>query len=234
MIRWILIIAIVLVQAHISYSQGSDYPTIEQEVSHEEAKELSQELDLRKTEKAWRPKNKPAQPDREYKPNVSPGIFGSFIGNLFYYLLILMAIVLVIAILIFFFYSIEDDRKVDITDIDEEEESEIKDIKELDLNEMLKTALDNRDYRMVIRTKFLIVLQQLAIRKDIDWSQEKTNRDYSRALRSTPFYSDFNKVAIIYERVWYGEVAVDQDIYKESERAFDAFNIHFKDQNALV
>lgn len=234
MIRWILIIAFVLTQAQISYSQASDYPTIEQEVSHEEAKELSQELDLRKTEKAWRPKNKPAKTDREYKPNVSPGIFGSFIGNLFYYLLILMAIVLIIVIMIFFFYSIEDDRKVDITDIDEEEESEIKDIKELDLNEMLKTALDNRDYRMAIRAKFLIVLQQLAIRKDIDWSQEKTNRDYSRALRSTPFRSDFNKAAIIYERVWYGEVAVDQDIYKESERAFDAFDIHFKDQSAVV
>lgn len=234
--RWILIIAIVLTQAHIAYSQASDYPTIEQEVSHEEIKELSQELDLRKTEKAWRPKNTPTKTDRdyEYKPNSSPGLFGSLIGNLFYYLLILMAIVLVIAILIFFFYSIEDDRKVGITDIVEEEESEIKDIKELDLKEMLKTALDNRNYRMAIRAKFLIVLQQLAIRKDIDWSQEKTNRDYSRALRSTPFHSDFNNVAIIYERVWYGEVAVDQDIYKESEKAFDAFDILFKEQNALV
>lgn len=234
MIRKILIIVAILFQGLISDGQASSYPTIDQEVSHDETRKLSKELDLRKTEKAWRPKNTPTKSESDFEPDLSPGIFGTIVGKLVYYLLILLAIALVIAILIFFFYNIEDDRKVGLSVLDEEEESEIKDIKDLDLNEMLRNALDNKDYRTAIRAEFLIVLQQLAIRKDIEWSQEKTNRDYTRALRSTPFFSPFATIANIYERVWYGEVAVDKDIYQASKKAFLAFDFLFKENSVLV
>lgn len=212
------------------HSQDERSPTIEQKVTHQEVIELTEELDLRKQEKRWTPK--PSQKEVETQKQYSPGFFASFMGNIVYYLLIIVIIGLVIGILIYFFYNIQDDRKVTL-DMPEEEE-EILDIKAVDLDDMLRKALESQNYKLAIRAKFLMILKELSAEKRILWSHEKTNREYTRELRSTKFYSLFRSTANIYERVWYGDIAIDQSIYEETAPIFSRFQDLLKQNEELV
>ncbi len=210
--------------------QAEKSSTIDEKVSHQEVIELTEELDLRKQETRWTPKpsEKEAEPEEEF----SPEFFTSLVSHLVYYFLIFVIIVLVIGILIYFFSNIQDDRKTSL-DIPEEEE-EILDIKAVDLDEMLRIALESQNYKLAIRAKFLMILKELSAEKHIIWSHEKTNREYIRELRSSKFSNFFRSVANIYERVWYGDIEVDKSTYTDTTPIFARFEQLLKQKERLA
>ncbi|MEH6681577.1 MAG: DUF4129 domain-containing protein [Sediminicola sp.] len=97
-------------------------------------------------------------------------------------------------------------------------------IEDLDLNALLKDALDNKDYRLAIRYQYLGILKALSQKQLIDWHYEKTNSDYIKEIPSPTIKDRFEEVSYLYDHVWYGEQLVDAVKYRLAENRFKALN----------
>ncbi|MCB0531729.1 MAG: DUF4129 domain-containing protein [Lewinellaceae bacterium] len=93
---------------------------------------------------------------------------------------------------------------------------------ETDLDQFLREALARRDFSQAVRIYFLQIIKQLSESGAIRWSKEKTNRDYLREMRPHPQYESFRGLTRSYERIWYGNVTVDEKMFSEIEPGFKA------------
>lgn len=94
-------------------------------------------------------------------------------------------------------------------------------IKSDNLKELAEEALKNQDFRLALRYRYLMVLRRLSDRKLILWKSSKTNFDYQKELRDTPFLGSFTEVTRSYNFVWYGHLELDATAYGELEQAFN-------------
>ena len=92
-------------------------------------------------------------------------------------------------------------------------------IHETDLNRFLQEALAQQNYPLAIRLYYLQTIKNLSEKKAIDWSREKTNRDYLRELSAHHHAPAFRQATLVYERVWYGNQALDAAQFKDLEPA---------------
>lgn len=90
-------------------------------------------------------------------------------------------------------------------------------IQETDLERFLREALAMGNYNQAVRIYYLQVIKDLSQKEAIVWSREKTNRDYLREMRSHPLNADFRSATLTYEEVWYGNLALDRNIYEGIE-----------------
>ena len=93
-------------------------------------------------------------------------------------------------------------------------------IKNEDIQELIKKALTDENYRLAIRYYYLYILQLLSERELIDWQQQKTNDDYMAELSDSSFKNDFGKATLLYDYVWYGEFELNQERYQKAELVF--------------
>ncbi|MCR9228046.1 MAG: DUF4129 domain-containing protein [Flavobacteriaceae bacterium] len=93
-------------------------------------------------------------------------------------------------------------------------------IKNEDIQELIKKALADQNYRLAIRYYYLYMLQLLSERDLIDWQQQKTNDDYMAELSESSFKNDFEKATLLYDYVWYGEFELDHERYQRAEPVF--------------
>jgi len=91
--------------------------------------------------------------------------------------------------------------------------STVEDLTEDDLDRRIGEAEAAGDYRAAVRYHFLQLLRELQDAGYIEWRAERTNREYLRALASTPLVSDFSQVLRVFEKTWYGEQQVDSGDY---------------------
>jgi hypothetical protein len=94
---------------------------------------------------------------------------------------------------------------------------------ESDLSSFIERALAGGQYRMAIRLYFLDILKILALQKQIRWGKDKTNRQYSTELRSTDLSAEFDRLVLIFERVWYGQGQLDRAAFAAIAPDFSAF-----------
>ena len=87
----------------------------------------------------------------------------------------------------------------------------MEEIEEIDAVDLLQKALNEGDYRMAIRMKFIRVLQEFNSSELIKWKEDKTNRDYLNELKPTTHYKFFKEASSIYALVWYGNHHIDKD-----------------------
>lgn len=85
---------------------------------------------------------------------------------------------------------------------------------ELNLEDLLKKAVQEGDFKMAFRLHYLLLIKILKERKYIRWQKEKTNYEYLRELRDTFAYTPFRKITAMYEMIWYGDRPVNEDIYR--------------------
>ncbi len=71
-------------------------------------------------------------------------------------------------------------------------------IDEVDLNALLKKALDEKLYFIALRIQYLIVLQNLNENKLIVWKKDKTNGSYLSEMFGNSFYDDFSNLTYIF------------------------------------
>ncbi|HVI47427.1 MAG TPA: hypothetical protein VM802_21315 [Chitinophaga sp.] len=90
--------------------------------------------------------------------------------------------------------------------------------------EKIKAAVKDGDIRQAVRWWYLYTLFQLANRQLIAPSREKTNNDYVRGIRNTPYYKTFSTLTMNYEYIWYGGFNVSEENYREIDRQFRDFN----------
>lgn len=93
-------------------------------------------------------------------------------------------------------------------------------IKNEDIQQLIKNALAEQNYRLAIRYYYLYILQLLSEREMIDWQQQKTNDDYLSELSESALKNEFGKATLLYDYVWYGEFDLDQSRYEKAERVF--------------
>lgn len=90
--------------------------------------------------------------------------------------------------------------------------------------EKIKTAIAAGDTRQAIRWWYLYTLFQLAGRQMIVAGREKTNNDYLRSMRSSPYYKKFAALTLDYEYIWYGGFEVSEDNFRNINQEFRDFN----------
>lgn len=92
---------------------------------------------------------------------------------------------------------------------------------ESDLDRFLREALAAGNFSLALRFHFLQILKTLSEKQVIQWSREKTNRDYLSEMRSHRLYTDFKETTRIYERVWYGNTVMDATEFARIEIPFN-------------
>lgn len=97
------------------------------------------------------------------------------------------------------------------------------DLPESDLDRYLAEAIRLGDYAVAIRIYYLQVLQQLQGASLIQWKKDKTNREYLRDLRGTPYAGDFSQLTLIFEKVRYGAYTPERVEFAFLERDFQSF-----------
>ncbi len=90
-------------------------------------------------------------------------------------------------------------------------------IQETDLERFLREALSNGNYSQAIRIYYLQIIKDLSQKGAIEWSREKTNRDYLREMRHHPQFQEFRANTRTYEEVWYGNGTLDQRLFERIE-----------------
>lgn len=114
-------------------------------------------------------------------------------------------------------------RKPKLIDgLEEIQEEELHSAKEYE--EKIRAAVAAGDIRQAIRWWYLYTLFQLASHQLITPGREKTNNDYLRSMRSTPYYKTFSTLTLEYEYIWYGGFDISEGNFKAMDRQFRDFN----------
>lgn len=99
----------------------------------------------------------------------------------------------------------------------------VEDIRELEIDRLLREALNVGDYRLAIRIYFLGLLKKLDENGSITWKKDKTNNEYLRELfRKTNYFDEVKNLTMAYEKVWYGDHSLSAQSYQEIIGAFKA------------
>ena len=97
-------------------------------------------------------------------------------------------------------------------------------IEAIDFVDLLNKALKKKDYRLVVRYRFLMLLKKLSQKEFIDWHFEKTNSEYQSEINEPRLKSGFSELAYLYDYVWYGEQPMNEDLFKRAESRFEKMN----------
>ncbi|MEP2281489.1 hypothetical protein [Maribacter sp.] len=152
--------------------------------------------------------------------NISPQLL-ELIEYFIYFLLIILVVYLVVKLLINEnFNSLFQKKAKAVSDINLTEEH----IEGIDINQLLNTAIEQKDYRLAIRYQFLLTLQKLSKEDIIEWHFDKTNSDYFAEIEQPEIKKGFKKIAYLYDYIWYGEQAIDNIKYTKSVLDFESIN----------
>ncbi|MFS4467673.1 DUF4129 domain-containing protein [Maribacter sp. 2210JD10-5] len=95
-------------------------------------------------------------------------------------------------------------------------------IKNEDIQELIKNALAEKNYRLAIRYYYLLTLQTMSNKELIDWEQQKTNTDYITELKKENLKYPFTRITRLYDYIWYGDFPIDENKYKKAASSFES------------
>jgi hypothetical protein len=96
-------------------------------------------------------------------------------------------------------------------------------IHEMDLDELIKEAIAQKNYRRAVRLLYLKSLKELNKKNFIEWSNQKTNSDYLSELKPGPLKKSFKSNTLIFEYIWYGDFSIDEQLLEKVKVSFDNF-----------
>jgi hypothetical protein len=103
-----------------------------------------------------------------------------------------------------------------------------EDIHALDPDQLINDSIQKKQYRLAVRWLYIKLLKTLSSRELIDWEINKTNSDYARELKNTPYFEPFTRLTFVFEYIWYGEfelLAAGFENYRvEFDSAFSIIN----------
>jgi hypothetical protein len=91
------------------------------------------------------------------------------------------------------------------------------------LEQLVDKAIKAKDYRLAIRYLYLHTLEILGEKQLILLAPQKTNYQYLRELSDKPYSSNFSKLTLQYEYVWYGEFKLDDVTFNKIHEGFKKF-----------
>src|SRR5690606_31216301 len=99
------------------------------------------------------------------------------------------------------------------------EEEEI--IKSRNISDLIKKAIEDKDYRLAIRYHFLLILQQLTQKELIDYDFGKTDAEYLNEIGEKKIQEQFKLLTRIYDFIWYGNFESNETQFQRSRREFE-------------
>lgn len=94
-------------------------------------------------------------------------------------------------------------------------------IHQVDLNDFLQQALQQGNFKLAVRIYYLIIIKKMSNSELIDWKKQKTNGEYLSEMYGKPLFENFRNSTNLFERVWYGDVEIDQDKFQVAKQLFD-------------
>ncbi|MDN3724098.1 hypothetical protein QRD02_06860 [Aequorivita sp. SDUM287046] len=157
------------------------------------------------------------------------GIFGIEISPEMYYVLKILVYILLIIFAIYILVKLlvgdsatsffgKQSKLVAPLNIKEEH------IENVDLDGVIKNAINEENYRLAIRYMYLQSLKMLSLHNIINWHFEKTNSDYYREIESDILKNNFKKASYLYDNIWYGEFALDKAGFENAKLDFERLN----------
>jgi len=98
-----------------------------------------------------------------------------------------------------------------------------EDIREMDLEGLIRDAEAAGDLRRAIRLHYLLVLRRLVDAGVLHWSPEHTDRDYLAQITDRDLRGRFTRVVLVFQWVWYGRAEVDAARYDSLKAPFLRF-----------
>ena len=114
------------------------------------------------------------------------------------------------------FYNKKMTEKIDYQHIEEN-------IHELNFNELIQLAIEERNYRKAVRLYYLKTLKILSDKEVIQWKVNKTNSDYKSEISNSTYAKDFSEISMLFDYVWYGEFPLDEPMFKNTQTKFQQF-----------
>lgn len=185
------------------------------------------ELDSIKNLKVFAYANDPSywkNPEKETKEVSEEGWLDQFLQSPFfrYLLYVIVAVLLIYALyrllseqnmLLFSKKSIRKKRK----------ENQELDNHAPGLDELLKKAEKDQDFREAVRLQYLSVLFLLRDKSLVEYHPEWTNSAYLKMLRKHPSFTAFRNLTRIYDFVYYGGFETDAGKYRQIQQEFSIF-----------
>lgn len=179
-------------------------------ITPEDVQKATKNLDYKKTKTIRMPdiQESDKQIDEE-KKNESFSGAGEFVGLIFKWIIYIVIANIVILLLYFIFkntnWKIEPKQNTEIVEVNEKREKQPQNyLTELD------EALAKGDGKMIVRLRYLIILQSLHEKKKIKLEKGKTNRGYARELRGA-LRDPFIQLVQLFEKSWYGNYEVKEE-----------------------
>jgi hypothetical protein len=152
---------------------------------------------------------------------------GGFLNVLLFILKYLFIILGIAAIIVIIFRLAGMDllnilrRKPRSTDLAYSES--VENIHEIDFDAEIEKAVAVHNYRLAVRMLYLKCLKQLSDASLITWMPEKTNSAYINELNNTEQQFSFKVLTRQFEYVWYGNFAVDDNVFLNINQLFQKF-----------
>ena len=94
---------------------------------------------------------------------------------------------------------------------------------QINFNEAIAKAIEQKNYRLAVRLLYLQSLKKLSDKNLINWQPEKTNRQYAAELLPTALGKPFAGLTNNFEYVWYGECPLVEEEFDLIQQQFISF-----------
>jgi hypothetical protein len=96
-----------------------------------------------------------------------------------------------------------------------------EDISQLNFDELIGSAIENKQYKLAIRYLFLKSLKLLSEKGLIELRNNKTNYQYLSEIKNNQIADVFRNTTSSFEWIWYGDFPVNDAILKSSQNEFN-------------
>jgi len=96
-------------------------------------------------------------------------------------------------------------------------------IHEIDFDDSISSAINDKNYRLAVRLLYLRSLKQLNDAGYIKWKLEKTNLTYLSELENQEYKKLFGALTFRFEYVWYGNFPVNKEVFENIDALFGEF-----------
>jgi hypothetical protein len=96
-----------------------------------------------------------------------------------------------------------------------------EDISQLNFDELISSAIENKQYKLAIRYLFLKSLKLLSEKGLIELRNNKTNYQYLSEIKNNQIADLFRNTTSSFEWIWYGDFPINDAILKSSQNEFN-------------
>lgn len=141
---------------------------------------------------------------------------------------VLIAVVILALILAIIFLVKQSNKTASVavkrkqaTSMEEAEE----DLPDVELTDLFQDQINKGEWRLALRVKFLMILQDLIDQNHIVWLKRKTNQQFVKEIKDTSIRLTFSMLAGTFDHVWYGDESLNELQFSATIAELDKLHI---------